>query len=112
MIDINDMQVSILGTNVGRDINKFGVPYHCYTLLLANGEEVRMDVGYEEDWGDVQECLPDDCDDWIDSVGWGNDEDGHVKIVGVVDDETGKNMDVCEWAKKRVWSYVGNYSSP
>ena len=112
MRDINDMHVRLPGTNEGRSINKFGVPYHSYTLLLANGEAVRMDVGYEEDWGNVQQCMPDDCDDGFKAVGWGNDEDGHLKIVGVVDDETGKHMDVCEWAEKRVWSYVDNYSSP
>ena len=112
MRDINDMHVRLPGTNEGRSINKFGVPYHSCTLLLANGEAVRMDVGYEEDWGNVQQCMPDDCDDGFKAVGWGNDEDGHLKIVGVVDDETGKHMDVCEWAENRVWSYVDNYSSP
>ena len=50
MSDISDMQVRFPNANEGRSINKFGVPYHSYTLRLANGDEVRMDVGYEEDW--------------------------------------------------------------
>ena len=93
-------------------INKYGVPYHCYRLSLADGTEVAMDVGYEEDWGHVQQCLPDDCEDWKDSVGWGNDEDGHVKIAGVMDCATGKPLKVRQWAELCVWSHVNNYSSP
>jgi hypothetical protein len=45
MRDINDMHVRLLGTNEGRSINKFGVPYHSYTLLLANGEAVYLPWG-------------------------------------------------------------------
>ncbi len=112
MSDISDMQVRFPSANEGRSINKFGVPYHSYTLRLANGDEVRMDVGYEEDWGNVQQCMPDDCDDCFESVGWGNDMDGHLKIVDVVDDETEESLVVHEWAKYCVWCYVDNYSSP
>ena len=91
--------------------NKFGVPYHRYILLLANGEYVSMDVGYEEDWGNVQECSPDDCDDWETAVGWGNDLDGHVKIIRVYDEEEGFYIRTLEWAKTRVWCYADNYAS-
>ena len=91
--------------------NKFGVPYHRYDLLLANGMHLSMDVGYEEDWGNVQQCLPDDCDDWETAVGWGNDFDGHVKILRVFDEDEGNYMQVMAWAKKRVWCYVDCYSS-
>ena len=108
MNDTNAMQCA----DEGRCINKFGVPHHCYRLSLENGDEVHMDVGYEEDWGNVQQCTPDDCDDCFNAVGWRNDEDGHVKIIGVVDDETEESLSVLEWAKYCVWSYVGNYSSP
>ena len=93
-------------------INKYGVPYHCYCLTLADGTEVTMDVGYEEDWGNVQQCLPGDCEDWEDSVGWGNDLDGHIKIVGVIDGATGRSLYVRQWAEQSVWPYVDNYSSP
>ena len=44
-----------------KSINKYGVPYHCYVLTLADGTQVTMDVGYEEDWGKVQQCTPGDC---------------------------------------------------
>lgn len=97
--------------NTPPDVNKFGVPAHRYTLSLANGKEVSMDVYYEEDWGHVQQCVPGDCEDFIDSVGWGNDSDGHIKIIGVTDDETGKRLNVRRWAKRSVWIYVDNYSS-
>lgn len=90
--------------------NKFGVPFHSYTVFLANGDSVTMEVADEDDWGSVQECSPDDCEDWENSVGWGNDEDGHIKIVKVIDNLTGDEMDVREWATQRVWSYVDCYS--
>jgi len=91
------------------ETNKFGVPFHSYTLTLSSRRKVTMDVGYEEDWGNVQPCVPGDCKDWRNSVGWGNDNDGHRKIVGVVDDETGKPLDVRQWAEDCVWKYVDNY---
>mgnify|MGYP003290469635 CR=1 FL=1 len=65
--------------------NKYGVPYHEYEIILNNGESKVIDVGCEEDWGDIQGCVPDDCDDWQDSLGWGNDCDGHIKILKVTD---------------------------
>lgn len=92
-------------------INKFGVPYHRYELELANGTSVEMDVGWEEHWGNVQSCLPEDCDDWETSIGWGNDADGHVPIVAVTDSETGRiRHDIRRWADSCVWRYVGNYA--
>ena len=93
------------------DVNKQGVPYHRYSLTLEDGTEKTMDVGYEEDWGHVQQCAPDDCDGWENAVGWGDDECGHVKIISVVDEESGKKKNVRKWAERCVWSYVGNYSS-
>ena len=91
--------------------NKFGVPYHVYRLLLNDGKEVYVDVGVEEEWGDIQPCLPDDCEDWRESVGLGNDSDGHRKIVRVVDEETGESLDPMKWARELVWPYAENYSS-
>lgn len=96
--------------NTPPDVNGFGVPYHCYTLSLANGKTVSIDVGCEEDWGDIQRCLPWDCEDCEKAVGWGNDSDGHIKIIGVTDEETGKRLNVWRWAKRSVWIYVDNYS--
>jgi hypothetical protein len=59
-------------------------PYEC-TLYLADGTSVDVDLACEEDWGDIQGCLPDDCEDWQNSLGWGNDCDGHIKILKVTD---------------------------
>ena len=64
-------------------------PYIC-CLYLKDGTSKMVDLGDEEDWGNIQQCGPDDCDDWKNAIGWGNDEDGHIKIVKVtriVDDE-------------------------
>lgn len=93
-----------------RPINKFGVPHHMYVLTLADGTTKSIDVGYEEDWGLVQDCNPEDTRDWANCVGFGNDVDGHTKIVAVVDEETGKPLEVCQWAKNDVWIYVNCYS--
>lgn len=91
--------------------NKFGVPYHRYELALVNGTSVVMDVGWEEHWGNVQPCMPEDCEGWKTSIGWGNDVDGHVPIVAVTDFETGRTRhDIRRWAESRVWRYVKNYS--
>lgn len=90
-------------------LNKFGVPHHRYLLRLANGETKLADIGCEDDWGNVQQCLPNDCEDWNTSVGWGNDEDGHVKIIMVVDMETHDYLKVRRWAGY-VWGFADNYS--
>lgn len=93
-----------------RSINKFGVPYHRYVLTLADGSNRSIDVGYEEDWGSVQNCNTNDTRDWADGIGFGNDVDGHTKIVAVVDEVSGKPLKVCQWAKNDVWIYVNCYS--
>ena len=89
--------------------NKFGVPYRRCVLRLADGRVVTMDVGCEEDWGNVQPCLPDDCPDWETAVGWGNDADGHVQIVSVVDPETGRVWSPRRWAARCVWRWTTRY---
>ena len=91
------------------NLNKYGVPYHRYLLRLANGETIEADIGYEEDWGNIQPCVPDDCEDWETSVGWGNDLDGHVKIMMVVDMEMHNYLNVKRWVEY-VWGFVKNYS--
>ena len=58
-------------------------PYQC-TLHLADGSDVWVDLACTEDWGDIQDCSPDECSRWP-ALGWGNDSDGHVEIIGVTD---------------------------
>ena len=70
-----------------------------------------MDVGIEEDWGHVQRCLPDDCVDWTTAVGWGNDADGHVKIVSVRDAEDGRVWLPRVWAACCVWYWDRRYGA-
>ena len=96
-------------------MNKFGVPYHQYELHLSDGDSTTMDVGYEEDWGNVQPMMPDDFngrvpEDWFSRIGWGNDLDGHIEIVEVLDLKCNRILSVREWAENRVWKYVPNYS--
>lgn len=93
------------------ETNKFGVPYHAYQLVLADGDVLEVDVGIQEEWGSIQPCSPDDCEDWMESVGFGNDMDGHRKIVEVIDDESGESLDPMKWAKELVWPYAEDYSS-
>lgn len=110
----------------GEETNKYGVPYHAYKLYLADGTEDVIDVGYEEEWGDIQECFEgeegdEDADicgsDEEDKVGLGNDVDGHVEIMKVEDDESDMVWEVgtkntpYKWATEKVWCYVDNYSS-
>jgi hypothetical protein len=87
--------------------NKYGVPYHEYEIILNNGETKVIDVGCEEDWGDIQQMFDDNCSE---CVGWGNDCDGHIEITDVIDIENGKHLNPIEWAKNYVWCYVDNYS--
>lgn len=90
--------------------NKYGVPHHEYEIFLADGTSRILDVGCEEDWGDVQEAAPDEVSDWEKSrVGWGNDADGHVEIVKVVDCETRDEIDPMKWAKECVWPCADKY---
>ena len=90
--------------------NKYGVPHHWYSLALADDTTIEMDVGCEEHWGDVQPCLPGDCEDWTTAVGWGNDVDGHVKIIAVSDCDSGEVLEPRKWARDCVWNYVSEYS--
>lgn len=95
---------------MNNDFDENGVLGHEYTITLADGDTKTVNVGCEDDWGNIQQCVPDDCDDWETSVGWGNDEDGHIKIVDVVDEETGEHIEPLKWAKDRVWCYVDYFS--
>lgn len=91
--------------------NKYGVPYHEYEIVLNNGESKVIDVGYEEDWGNIQQMFKDDgYSKMIECVGWGNDSDGHIEIINVIDLEADKEINPIEWSKNYVWCYVDNYS--
>lgn len=87
--------------------NKYGVQHHSYRIELEDGEEICVDVGYEEDWGDIQQIFD---DSGVECVGWGNDADGHIRVVGVVDTWTGERLPPLDWAKSKVWSLADNYS--
>ena len=95
----------------GMKKNKYGVPYHEYEIYLANGVTRIVDIGCEEDWVNIQEAALDEVRDWEKSrVGWGNDADGHVEIVKVVDRETGDEIDPMVWAERHVWIWNKEYS--
>ena len=59
-------------------------PYRC-VLHFADNETKEIDLGDESDWGNIQPCITDDCEDWEASIGYGDDADGHKKIVKVTD---------------------------
>ena len=42
-------------------------------------------------------------------LGWGNDADGHVQIVAVVDPETGRVWSPRRWAARCVWRWTTRY---
>jgi hypothetical protein len=86
-------------------LNKYGVPYHEYEIQLEDGTTKIIDIGCEEDWGDVQRIFRDN----LCCAGWGNDSDGHIKIIRVFDCESGKELNPLEWAENFVWSYADNY---
>lgn len=90
-----------------RSVNKYGVQHHQYLIELEDGEEICVDVGCEEDWGDIQQIFD---DSGVECVGWGNDADGHIRVVGVVDTWTGERLPPLDWAKSKVWSLVDDYS--
>lgn len=71
-------------------------PYGC-TLHLADGRLVDVDLACPEDWGDIQDCSPDECRKWP-ALGWGNDADGHVEIVCVTDID-GKTIPLGEFKR-------------
>lgn len=90
--------------------NKFGVPYHSYHLTLANGDFITFDMAWEETWGNVSkwnEVFNGGEDN--EYVGYGNEDDGYVEIVKVVDNETNKEIDVWDFLKE-CEKYVDNYS--
>lgn len=93
--------------------NKFGVNYHKYEITLINGATKIVDVGYEEDWGDIQQMWKDTgFGNMVECVGWGNDNDGHLEIVKVIDiEDFDKDISPIEWAHNHVWKYADNYSS-
>ena len=114
------------GEESGAEKNKYGVPYHAYKLYLADGTEDVIDVGYEEEWGDIQDCVESDEDedfgdicgsDEEDKVGLGNDADGHIEIMKVEDMESDMVWEVgtkntpYDWAIERVWCFADYYSS-
>lgn len=68
-------------------------PYIC-DLHLSDGTVKRVDLGNSEDWGNIQQCTPDDCKDWENSIGWGNDVDGHIKIKKVTCDDYGEEVEI------------------
>ena len=93
------------------DTNKFGVPYHEYTLTLKSGREFAVDIGYEDDWGNVQRCFKDGTDGKsVKCVGWG-DADEWDEVVNVLDNETGESLAPLAWASESVWKWADNYSS-
>lgn len=102
----------------GRERNKYDVPYHCYRIVFYDGTDMSVDVGDEDDWGNLQHCNPyDECckDDWENAIGYGNDCDGHKKIIRVIDMEDGSewigNNAISSWYADCVANYVDNYSS-
>lgn len=98
-----------------KDVNKFGVPHESYGMWLENGNEIRVDIGNEDDWGNIQECVPGDCKDWENSIGWGNDADGHIKIVNAYSYDTANSWNgtdaVRSWFDTRVAVWAKNYSA-
>lgn len=59
-------------------------PYRC-VLHFANHKTKEIDLGDECDWGNIQPCIPGDCKDWENAIGYGDDCHGHKKIVKVTD---------------------------
>ena len=94
--------------------NKFGAESHRYQLFFKDGGNAIVDVANEEQWGDIQMCTPEDCENWVTSIGYGNDFDGHRVIVKVIDLETGAELEGCNvgwWYDNEVSVYADNYSA-
>lgn len=92
------------------DMNRFGVPCHGYALTLKSGKEIIMDIGYEEDWGNVQRCFKDGADGKSEEcVGWG-DADEWEEVTKVFDCESGVDLTPLEWAKDDVWVWADLYA--
>lgn len=98
-------------------MNGYGVPYHEYRLYLDGGSWTDVNIGEEEQWGDIQrmdlsdfDALTEEIPDcYNDLPGWGNDTIGHTEIVAVKDKVNNKFLNVRKWAKE-VWSYASNYA--
>lgn len=88
------------------EVNKYGVPHKVYELLLEDGTSLCVDIGCEEDWGDIQQAFDAEGNEF---VGWGNDVDGHTRITAVAEIGAGDALDVAEWAGF-VWGFAGNYA--
>ena len=88
------------------EFNAYGVPCYQYILTLEDGQRILMDIGYEDNWGNVQRCVRDGkiC------VGWG-DANEWKKVVGVYECETGNEHDPLTWAREDVWPFAYKYSS-
>ena len=90
--------------------NKYGVPYHKYEITLANGDVKYVDVAVEEEWGNIDRIYRDaGFGNMVECVGYGNENDGHIEIIGVVDCESDRHYSPLEWADKCVWIYIDNY---
>lgn len=89
------------------ETNKYGVPYQEYRLTFASKRKMIIDVGIEEEWGNINEYMDDKDEEFY--VGYGNDEDGYKKIIKVEDPDgnvwVGKD-EVKRWADEKVWIYV------
>ena len=94
------------------EVNKFGVPYHSYTLIFSNGAEKTFDMAWEGSWGNVSSQAFYTVNGRTTSkpfLGYGNDVDGYKRIVKVIDDESGKRISLKKFGEM-VDSYVDNYS--
>jgi len=108
-----------------REVNKFGVPYHAYTLRLDDGTVVDFEMAWEEHWGNVSEwCAELNCGRLNEDgkplgyqndgaaeayVGYGNEVDGYRKIMLVWDDESNRYVNPFEFLR-RAEKYVSCYS--
>jgi len=97
--------------NSDMNTNKYGVPYHGYHLTLADGRVLEFDMAWEDTWGNVSNWneMFDGGED-NDYVGYGNEVDGYVEIVKVLDDETGEEIDTWDFLEE-CEKYVDNYSN-
>ena len=85
-------------------------PY-CCRLHFIDGSFRDVDLANEMHWGNIQQCDPDDCEDWENSIGWGNDEDGHLKIVKVTCDDYGEEVEIpMDTFKQDVSDLITRYS--
>ena len=103
------------GKKVEVEINERGVPCRVYEVYLANGECGYVDIGFDEDWGNIQRIMVNGKM----TAGWGDAND-HEEIIKVVDTNTGEfwrkgtvfngePKDILRWAEENVWCYADNY---